>query len=401
MALTLRRAFFPRYDGEERALHLRLVHLILRVWAITLAVWFVGRAILYLAVGFVRGPSAAAELFSLLFSFVVLGVGFLLARRGRILASGYLLAAAALFYPTLDGVVYPSELFLLSPVAIVSVFIAAAIISPAAGYLFASASVAADIFAWSMAARNPSSAAIALDPTSATVFLVVQTTILFFTAAMLHAYASQSRKALAQLNRQAEQMTELAHTDSLTGLANRRWLLELLEREFQRARRYHRPLTLIYIDLDGFGEVNDAFGHLFGDGLLRSAARSMQAALRAADSLARIGGDEFAVLLPETEIAGADNVVSKLRRALLSTTRPYGASLPPLTFSAGVSQLHKDDRTIDDLLARADDAQYLAKGAGRGETRTESDLSQPAPARAPAAAAELPRETVDDPDSGD
>jgi diguanylate cyclase (GGDEF)-like protein len=127
----------------------------------------------------------------------------------------------------------------------------------------------------------------------------------------------------------------------------------------------------------------------------------MQVVLRAADSLARIGGDEFAVLLPETEIAGADNVVSKLRRALLSTTRPYGTSLPPLTFSAGVSQLHKDDRTIDDLLARADDAQYLAKGAGRGETRTEMDLARRAPAHAPAEAAQAPSEAYDDPNPGD
>jgi diguanylate cyclase (GGDEF)-like protein len=297
---------------------------------------------------------------------------------------------------------------------IVAVFIGSAVISrPWRG----AAAVAANVLAWGWALQHPVAAVIALDATSATVFLVVQVAILFFTAAMLHAYASQSRHAMAQLNDQAAQMTELAHTDSLTGLANRRWLLELLEREFQRARRYRRPLSLIYIDLDGFKEVNDAFGHLFGDGLLRSAARSMQAVLRAADFLARIGGDEFAVLLPETETAGAINVVGKLRRALLSTTRPYGASLPPLTFSAGISMLNDDDRTIDALLARADDAQYLAKGAGRGETRTEVDLGRPPAKRATppppkggdapdsgtpphGAEVELPSEPDDGPDKG-
>jgi len=401
MVIAVRRALLPHYEGEERALHLRLVSLILRVWAIILAVWFVGRVVLYLTIGFVRGPTASAEVFSLLFSIVVLGLGYALARGERILAAGYLLASAALFYPTLDGLLYPSELFLLSPVLIVAVFIAAAVISPSAGYLYAGLSVASNTLAWTLALRSPSPAPMALDTASATVFLVVQTAILFFSAALLHAYGSQARRAMAKLNRQAEQMTELAHTDSLTGLANRRWLIELLEREFQRARRYRRPLTLVYIDLDGFKDVNDAFGHLFGDGLLRSAARSMQAVLRAADFLARIGGDEFAVLLPETEMAGADNVVGKLRRALLSTTRPYGASLPPLTFSAGISQLRDDDRTIDDLLARADDAQYLAKGAGRGESRTELDLARSSTARASAPKADTPLQAYDGPNAGD
>jgi diguanylate cyclase (GGDEF)-like protein len=223
---------------------------------------------------------------------------------------------------------------------------------------------------------------LALAETFGFVFLVVQTAILFFAAAMMQAYSTNAHRAIQRLNRQTEQMTELAHTDSLTGLANRRWLLELLEREFLRARRYRRPLSLIYLDLDGFKEVNDGFGHLFGDGLLRSAARSMQALLRSADLLARIGGDEFAILLPETDLAGADKIAGRLRRALASTTRPYGTALPPLTFSAGICQMSEADRTIDDLILRADDAQYLAKSSGRGETRTEVELGRPAPAQA-------------------
>ena len=397
MLLALRRPFLPHYEGEERALHLRLAHLTLRAWAITLAVWFVARLVLYLTIGYVRDPGPAAEVLSLLYSIVAIGLGYALARRERILVAGYLMATAILLYPTVDGWLFPTEPLLLTPVAVVAVFIASAVVSPAAGYLYAFGGLGANLYAWSQAARIPAQAGTAFDTISGTLFLVLQTAVLFFAAALLHVYASQARRAMAQLNRQAEQMTELAHTDSLTGLANRRWLLELLEREFQRARRYHRPLSLIYLDLDGFKEVNDAFGHLFGDGLLRSAARSMQAVLRTADFIARIGGDEFAVLLPETGIAGAEKVVGKLRRAMHSTTRPYGASLPPLSFSAGICQLRKEDRTIDDLLARADDAQYLAKGAGRGETRTETDLAQ----ASPAPAGEPPRESVDGPDAGD
>jgi diguanylate cyclase (GGDEF)-like protein len=382
MVNRLRRAFFPRYEGEERALHFRLVYLVLRVWSIALAAWFVGRFVLYLTIDFERGPGLAFEVFSILFSILALGLGYLLASRKHLLASGVLLATAAWFYPTLNGVLNPSELYLIGPLAIVAVFIAGAIISPAAGYLFASASVVASVAIFLGAPIEAGQTGLALAETFGFVFLVVQTAILFFAAALMHAYSANAHRAIQRLNRQTEQMTELAHTDSLTGLANRRWLLELLEREFLRARRYRRPLSLIYLDLDGFKEVNDGFGHLFGDGLLRSAARSMQAVLRAADLLARIGGDEFAILLPETDLAGADKVAGKLRRALASTTRPYGAALPPLTFSAGICQMRETDRTIDDLILRADDAQYLAKSSGRGETRTEVELGRPAPAQA-------------------
>jgi diguanylate cyclase (GGDEF)-like protein len=400
MAQRLRRAFFPRYEGEERALHFRLIHLVLRVWGIALAAWFLGRFLLYLTIGYQRGPSLSFEIFSILFSILALGVGYLLANRQHLLASGYLLATAAWFYPTLNGILNPSELYLIGPVSIVAVFIAGAILSPAAGYLYAAASVISAVAVFVMAPVEAGATALGLAETSGIVFLVVQTAILFFAAAMMHAYSTNAHGAIQRLNRQTLQMTELAHTDSLTGLANRRWLLELLEREFLRARRYRRPLSLIYLDLDGFKEVNDGFGHLFGDGLLRSAARSMQAVLRAADMLARIGGDEFAILLPETDLAGADKVVVKLRRALLSTTRPYGTALPPLTFSAGICQLREADRTIDDLILRADEAQYLAKSGGRGETRTEIDLGRPAATQAAAAspAVESSRESGDGPD---
>jgi diguanylate cyclase (GGDEF)-like protein len=400
MVHRLRHAFLPRYEGEERALRLRLIHLVLRVWGIALMVWLLGRLLLFLTIGYQRGPSLSFEIFSILFSVVALGVGSLLANRQHLLGTGYLLATAAWFYPTLNGVLNPSEMYLIGPISIVAVFIAGAIISPAAGYLYAAASVISAVAIFLLAPVEVVATAPGLARISGFVFLLVQTAILFFAAAMMHAYSANAHRAIQRLNRQAIQMTELAHTDSLTGLANRRWLLELLEREFTRARRYRRPLSLIYLDLDGFKEVNDGFGHLFGDGLLRSSARSMQSVLRAADMLARIGGDEFAVLLPETDLAGADKVVGKLRRALHSTTRPYGTALPPLDFSAGICQLREADRTIDDLILRADEAQYLAKSSGRGETRTEVDLGRPmaAPTASGSPAFGSPRDSGDGPD---
>jgi diguanylate cyclase (GGDEF)-like protein len=203
-------------------------------------------------------------------------------------------------------------------------------------------------------------------------------------AAVLSFYSSYMRRSISALNVQAEQMTELAHTDPMTGLANRRWLMEQLGREFSRARRYRRPLSLLYLDLDGFKAINDRFGHLFGDEVLTGAGRAMKSVLRSTDLLARIGGDEFVVLLAETGIEGAHNVTAKLRKALHAYGQQLGPAVPMLSFCAGVSQLHPDDSTIDDILSRADEAQYLAKGTGPGHTRSERELVvSPPPSTSP------------------
>jgi diguanylate cyclase (GGDEF)-like protein len=172
---------------------------------------------------------------------------------------------------------------------------------------------------------------------------------------------------------------KIAHTDPLTGLANRRHLFERLESEFSRAQRYRRPFCLLYIDMDGFKAINDEFGHLFGDEILRGSARAMQAVLRATDALARIGGDEFAVLLPETDLVGAEQVANKLRKALTAYGAQLSPSLPSLTLSIGVGQIGEDDDAIEDILSRADKAQYLAKSSGKALTRTQHDLRAPTP----------------------
>jgi diguanylate cyclase (GGDEF)-like protein len=193
-------------------------------------------------------------------------------------------------------------------------------------------------------------------------------------AAISSALAQQVEQTIGGLQRQAEQMSRLAHTDPLTGLANRRHLFERLESEFARAQRYRRPFTLLYIDLDGFKSINDRFGHLFGDEILRGSAMSMQAVLRSTDLLARIGGDEFAVLMPETSLSGADYVVGKLRKALAAYSRQLSPALPPITLSVGIGEIGEQDEAIEDILARADKAQYLAKASGKDATRTQEDL---------------------------
>jgi diguanylate cyclase (GGDEF)-like protein len=195
-------------------------------------------------------------------------------------------------------------------------------------------------------------------------------------AFMLHSLSGHITLSINRLRQQTEALAQLAHTDALTGLANRRYLIEHLEREFTRAKRYRRPLTLLYLDLDGFKAINDQFGHLFGDEILRNIALSMRAVLRSADVLARIGGDEFAVLLPETTIKGAMGVATKLSRALKAFGTNLSEAIPDLSFSAGIAQMRFEDESIDDLLARADSVQYDAKAAGHGQIRSQLDINQ-------------------------
>lgn len=195
-------------------------------------------------------------------------------------------------------------------------------------------------------------------------------------AAMFIIISAHVEATIEQLLHQTEQLSHLANTDPLSGLANRRFFVEQLEREFARAKRYRRPLTLLYLDLDDFKSINDRFGHVVGDDVICNLSLSMRAVLRSTDLLARIGGDEFAVLLPETTIKGGVGVTHKLKRALVAFTSRPDCVIPSLTFSAGLAQFRFEDESIDDLLARADHAQYKAKDAGKGQIRTQHDTVQ-------------------------
>jgi diguanylate cyclase (GGDEF)-like protein/PAS domain S-box-containing protein len=152
------------------------------------------------------------------------------------------------------------------------------------------------------------------------------------------------------------EVQDLARHDALTGLPNRRVLQELLPKEMARARRNERPLCLAIVDIDHFKAYNDTHGHLAGDEVLRACAREWDSALRGEDTLVRFGGEEFLVLLPETEPDQAAEIVERLRQ-----TTPMGQSC-----SAGLA-LWDCTESIDDLLRRADEALYLAKASGRNQ----------------------------------
>ena len=162
--------------------------------------------------------------------------------------------------------------------------------------------------------------------------------------------------------RRFREARQLADLDALTGLHNRRYFHDTLAREVARAQRYSRSLALVVFDLDDFKAINDRIGHLAGDGVLAEAADRIRDVVRSADVACRVGGDEFAVILPESSMKDADQLYKRLEQAI--SVRPV-AQAGRLHLSAGVTELRPDDDAIS-FFERADEALYRAKGAGKG-----------------------------------
>jgi diguanylate cyclase (GGDEF)-like protein len=162
--------------------------------------------------------------------------------------------------------------------------------------------------------------------------------------------------------RRFQEARQLADVDALTGLHNRRFFYETLAREVSRAHRYERPLSLIVCDIDNFKTINDSIGHLAGDAVLAEAAERVQSVVRGADIACRVGGDEFAVILPESTLDDAKNLYKRLQHSI-ATWR--GGGLNGVAVSAGIAELRAEDDEIA-FFGRADSALYRAKHAGRG-----------------------------------
>jgi two-component system, cell cycle response regulator len=162
--------------------------------------------------------------------------------------------------------------------------------------------------------------------------------------------------------RRYREARQLAETDALTGLFNQRYFHETLRREVLRAQRYGRSLALVVLDLDDFKAVNDRIGHLAGDGVLSQIAEGLGQAVRSVDIACRVGGDEFAVILPESGVAEANQLYRRVQDAMRDMAS--GVEGQRLRFSAGIAELEHGD-TAAALFERADSALYRAKDLGK------------------------------------
>jgi diguanylate cyclase (GGDEF)-like protein len=196
-------------------------------------------------------------------------------------------------------------------------------------------------------------------------------------------YASSERRVRAK-------MLELSQSDPLTGLFNRGALFPTLEQEVQRTRRSSRGFCVLMIDLDGLKAINDSLGHLRGDEVLRSVGRVINGSIRTVDSAYRYGGDEFLVLLPETEFIGAYVVAEKIREGVEEIGDSLGTDQAGTSVSIGLISHPEDGSSTEELMVAADRAMYQAKSLGKNQIS-----GNPRPRRVPAKLLAAP-EVVDD-----
>lgn len=169
----------------------------------------------------------------------------------------------------------------------------------------------------------------------------------------------------------SDNLERLLTTDHLTGASNRAHFFQVAEAEFTRARRHRRPLSLVMLDADHFKRINDTAGHTAGDEVLQQIVREAKRTLRAADLIGRLGGEEFALLLPATTRQEAAAIAERLRVAIEQLPIETGGQVLHATVSLGVAALGETQAELDDLLAAADRALYEAKRAGRNCVRVE------------------------------
>jgi len=176
---------------------------------------------------------------------------------------------------------------------------------------------------------------------------------------------AQVQAATEELQQQKDAAERAARVDSLTGVANRRAYSEAAEIELQRALRYRQPLAMLMVDIDHFKVVNDTHGHLAGDAALVSFARTLVQEVREVDMVGRWGGEEFAVLLPNSTAEDARRVAERMRQAVAASEMQLNGQVLRCTASFGVAELGANDITLGGLQKRADDALYRAKRLGR------------------------------------
>lgn len=175
----------------------------------------------------------------------------------------------------------------------------------------------------------------------------------------------QLRERQLELAEANERLLILATTDSLTGLSNRRHFLEKLSEEISRTQRYGRPCAVAMVDADHFKSVNDTYGHEVGDRVLKQLSNLMSGEIRDVDCVGRLGGEEFAILLPETNVEGGKIFCERLLKCIREAEIDLGETILRYTVSIGLTEVCKGEVKTDVILNRADEALYVAKESGR------------------------------------
>lgn len=190
--------------------------------------------------------------------------------------------------------------------------------------------------------------------------------------------AAEEAAAQQKLRLECARLRELSEIDDLTGLRNRRFFTRILDHEVSRFRRYGHPLSLALIDLDHFKGINDTYGHAVGDEALRYVAARANETMRESDVVARIGGDEIAVIMPDTPLSGGARAVERLREALVTTPFEPEGSRVGLTLSIGVAGVEETGLGESKAFFKAaDDALYVAKERGRDQIAVMRDSRIP------------------------
>ncbi len=206
--------------------------------------------------------------------------------------------------------------------------------------------------------------------------MVMETKALIKSGSKLQRRMKISSADLQQLYRELEKSQQEAHTDSLTGLINRRGLEKRFELERIRAKQNNLPFSIIMVDIDHFKKINDTYGHLVGDSLLKGISQILKKQLRRNDIAARYGGDEFLILLPESDLAGAGAVAGKIQKGLSTKEwklKESGESMGAVTVSMG-GAIYAMNESGEAMIKRADDALYMAKTSGRNQIVTQASL---------------------------
>lgn len=179
------------------------------------------------------------------------------------------------------------------------------------------------------------------------------------------------QRALDELEAKQAQLEELARTDPLTELPNRREFFEAMERELVRIRRTGAPASIVLFDLDEFKQVNDTHGHAAGDAVLVAVGAVFASFARASDAVGRLGGEEFALLLHHTDLDAAEQAAERIRGEVASLALAYEGNEIRVTTSCGVAMLRPDDADVSEALKRADRALYRAKSTGRDRVEVD------------------------------